>query len=214
MHSLNMGNNNSRNNYFNGHYEDPSLVIEPYVYLGGASINQNPKLANSYGITHILNMASDQAPNMHLFGNPNIKYKHIPADDVLNYNIRYHFEEAFEIIDDARRTNGRILVHCTMGISRSATIVIAYLMSRYNMSLRSAYDYVRSKRSIVAPNSLFLKLLQDYENELRTSVQREYIERKRQFPAKKQNLQNGFMNNISINSSGNFKRPVKSYAFI
>lgn len=208
-----MGNSNGRTSLYSSQYQDPSLIIEPYLYLGGASINLNPKLANYYGITHILNMASEQAPNMQLFGNRNIKYKHIPADDVLNYNIRYHFEEAFEIIDDARRTNGRILVHCAMGISRSATIVIAYLMSRYNMNLRAAYDYVRSKRPIIAPNSLFLKLLQDFENEL-TSHQRESIERKRQVSTNRENFANGFMNNISINSSGNFKRPVRSFAFI
>lgn len=208
-----MGNSSGRNSFYNNQYEDPSLIIEPYLYLGGASINLNPKIANYYGITHILNMASEQAPNMQLFASPNIRYKHIPADDVLNYNIRYHFEEAFEIIDDARRTNGRILVHCAMGISRSATIVIAYIMSRYNMSLRTSYDYVRSKRPIISPNALFLKLLQDYENEL-IIEQRELLERKRLVSSNKNKFQNGFMKNISINSSGNFRRPVKTYAFI
>lgn len=209
-----MGNISGRNSFYNNQYEDPSLIIEPFLYLGGASINLNPKLANYYGITHILNMASEQVPNMQLFSNLNIRYKHIPADDALNYNIRYHFEEAFEIIDDARRTNGRILVHCAMGISRSATIVIAYIMSRYNMSLKASYDYVRSKRSIVSPNALFLKLLQDYEIEL-ISEQRELMERKRQVvPSNKNTFQNGFMNKISINSSGNFRRPVRTYAFI
>ncbi|CAF0730379.1 unnamed protein product, partial [Brachionus calyciflorus] len=147
-----MGNQSSRNTNqeYNQYPQDPSFVLRPFLYLGGASVNQDPNLVNYYGITHILNLAYEITPNMHLYRNRNIQYKHIRADDALNYNIRNHFEEAFEMIDDARRTNGKILVHCAMGISRSATIVIAYLINRYDMSLNEAFDFVKSRRSIVA----------------------------------------------------------------
>ncbi|CAF1004711.1 unnamed protein product, partial [Brachionus calyciflorus] len=216
-----MGNQNQRlQNYSsNKQFEDISLIIQPYLYLGGGSINRNPQLANFYGITHILNMASEIAPNMDLFGNRNIKYKHIPADDTLNYNIRYHFEEAFELIDDARRTNGKILVHCAMGISRSATIVIAYIMNRYDMTLRSALDFVRSKRPIVQPNSLFLKLLLDYEKEL-IAIYKD-MEKKTQLRNKTRNIKyltiepnfaqaQPQMNLIPINLSGSHNKSTRN----
>lgn len=54
-----------------------------------------------------------------------------------------------------------------MGISRSATIVIAYLMNRFGMSLPQAYNYVKSKRPEIGPNRHFMRTLVGYEQELR-----------------------------------------------
>lgn len=98
--------------------QDPSLIT-PYLLLGGAMVNKNPDLVNYLGITHVVNMAVELQPSIDLVGKRSIIYKHIRSDDSLQYNIRVHFEEAFEIIDDARSNNGRVLVHCMMGISRS-----------------------------------------------------------------------------------------------
>ena len=53
-----------------------------------------------------------------------------------------------------------------MGISRSAAIVIAYLMNRYGMSLHDAYSYVKLLRPEIGPNSHFMKILEYYEYEL------------------------------------------------
>ena len=72
--------------------------------------------------------------------------KNITIDDRHTENIRQHFEEAFRFIDDARARNGRVLVHCAMGISRSTTIVIAYMMLRYRMPLDATYAYVKTRR--------------------------------------------------------------------
>ena len=120
----------------------------------------------------------------------------------------YHFEEAIELIDDARQTNGRILVHCAMGISRSATIVIAYLMSRYNLTLKTAYDFVKSRRSIVAPNQLFMNLLKEYDNELNV-IHNNSSQRPRQYMTMGPYYQ---QNRMSVNSSGSFNKSIRSFA--
>lgn len=98
--------------------QDPS-VITTYLLLGGSMVNKNPELVNYLGITHVVNMAVELHPHIDLVGKRHVVYKHIRSDDSLQYNIRVHFEEAFDIIDDARSKNGRVLVHCMMGISRS-----------------------------------------------------------------------------------------------
>ncbi len=54
-----------------------------------------------------------------------------------------------------------------MGISRSATIVIAYLMNRFGMSLPQAFSYVKAKRPEIGPNRHFMRTLVQYEQELR-----------------------------------------------
>lgn len=59
-----------------------------------------------------------------------------------------------------------MLVHCQAGISRSPTIVIAYLMKKFNLKLDDAYSQVRSKRPIISPNLVFYSQLMDYESKI------------------------------------------------
>lgn len=62
-----------------------------------------------------------------------------------------------------RKSNSKCLVHCRMGVSRSASTVIAYAMKEYGWSLEKAYNFVKQKRSIAQPNSGFMKQLAEYE---------------------------------------------------
>jgi len=58
---------------------------------------------------------------------------------------------------------GSVLVHCAAGKSRSASLVIAYLMREFKWKYEEAFNYVKSKRSIVQPNPGFVKLLKNCE---------------------------------------------------
>lgn len=143
---------------------DPALIIEPFLYLGSAYAASNPKVLQYYGITHVLNVAMELP--VHNRFNFRVKTKQIMADDSQSYNIRYNFEEAFKFIEDARAKGGRVLVHCAMGISRSATIVLAYLMYKYRVPLNTAYEFVKARRPEINPNPGFMSILQQYEYEL------------------------------------------------
>lgn len=59
-----------------------------------------------------------------------------------------------------------MLVHCVGGVSRSATLCIAYLMSSKTLSLRDAYEFVRKKRPTIAPNINFMGQLLQHEEQL------------------------------------------------
>ena len=61
-----------------------------------------------------------------------------------------------------------MLVHCHAGISRSATIVIAYLMKALSMTLEEAYKLVKSRRPRIKPNQAFISQLMEYEKEVQT----------------------------------------------
>ena len=65
--------------------------------------------------------------------------------------------------DNAIDAGGCVLVHCLGGVSRSSTIVIAYLMIKYGFSLEEAYDHVKSKKRNIAPNFSFMGQLMDLE---------------------------------------------------
>jgi protein-tyrosine phosphatase len=59
--------------------------------------------------------------------------------------------------------NGRCLVHCVQGISRSASVVIAYVIASENKSFEEAHRYVKEKRPLIKPNDGFAQQLQEYE---------------------------------------------------
>jgi len=60
-----------------------------------------------------------------------------------------------------------VLVHCRAGVSRSATVVIAYLIAYHGYSLHDAFFLARSHRSVVTPNLGFLEKLGEYEESIR-----------------------------------------------
>ncbi len=171
--------------------------MPPFLYLGGHGSVNNVENLKRLKITHVLNMAQelDLDPEEYM-SQHQIKLVNIQAKDARNYNIRSDFDKAFYFIDSAlQEQNGRIVINCARGISRSATIVIAYMMFRFNMSLNEAHNIVTRLRPHVRPNSNFRRQLEQFEHEL---AYLKYInETRNSLKASRHNL------NTSINSNVN-----------
>ncbi|KAL8202236.1 UNVERIFIED_CONTAM: hypothetical protein K2H54_003943, partial [Gekko kuhli] len=124
------------------------------------------------GITHILNAAHgawDSRGCQDFYGQE-IHYHGIAAEDAPDFDLSVHFRPASEYIHKALSApQGKVLVHCILGKSRSATLVLAYLMIYQNFSLRDAVERVLQHRAI-SPNQGFLKQLQDLDLELRYKI--------------------------------------------
>lgn len=112
-------------------------------------------------------------------GTPSFSYLKIGVTDEEATPLSDHFESAFAFIDTAfgipstatsdvttpstsnddkaPMPKGRVLIHCQMGISRSSTIVIAYLMRTFKITALEAYLLVKKRRDIVTPNEGFFK---------------------------------------------------------
>lgn len=138
------------------------VSILPYIYLGSAHHSSQKELLDKLGVTAILNVSKTCPIN---FKN-SYEYKTIAVDDNDRENISSHFDDAIKFIDDVKARNGRVLVHCRAGISRSATICIAYLMRKYEYSLDQAYEYIKKRRNAISPNFNFLGQLLTLESEL------------------------------------------------
>lgn len=72
-------------------------------------------------------------------------------------------EIAYNIINNAVENNENILVHCMAGISRSVSMIIYYLMKKYNLSYDNSYYIIKHTRPIVNPNESFKTQLKAYQ---------------------------------------------------
>lgn len=89
-----------------------------------------------------------------------------------NIHCKINFEQnciyfTFSTLDSVETSGGKILIHCQAGISRSATICLAYLMSKRQYTLEQAYEYVKARRSVISPNFHFMGQLLNWEREIR-----------------------------------------------
>ena len=108
------------------------------------------------GITHIINVTKNIPLYHENSDNIKIKYLRVPVNDGCDQDIKKYFDETNEFIDQVKQQNGKVLVHCQAGISRSPTIVIAYLMKMNNISYDIAFQTLKSKREIISPNISFI----------------------------------------------------------
>lgn len=140
-----------------------SRAIEPNLYLGNLTAATDVQWLKDTKITHILTVDSCPLPRkIQLLPDLIVKYIQItdmPREDLLTY-----FEDAYQFIDNALHINGKVLVHCYFGVSRSATLVIAYLMKKHELTLEVAFELVKSKRRFVGPNPGFMAQLKLYED--------------------------------------------------
>ncbi|KAF7493148.2 Dual specificity phosphatase DUPD1 [Sarcoptes scabiei] len=137
--------------------------VFPNIIVGNAFAALSKSFLKDIGVTHVLNCALNQFLNeVHLnedyYRDTNIRFKGFELDDICSENITRCFEEANNFIDDCLRNGGKILIHCLAGVSRSATITIAYLMMRHAMTLEEAIKEVKQNRRI-CPNEGFLRQL-------------------------------------------------------
>lgn len=139
-----------------------SEIIKDRLYLAGQDVANSFEQMQNYKITHILNLTS----NIENLYETKIVYKRIKMYDSLDQDMSVHFGEAFEFIDKClNMPNGRILVHCNAGVSRSACIIIGYLMHKNHFdSYTSAYEHVKKCRPVIQPNPNFIQQLKKYEN--------------------------------------------------
>ncbi|XP_028518181.1 dual specificity protein phosphatase 10 isoform X2 [Exaiptasia diaphana] len=139
----------------------PASAILPFLFLGSEEGAADEELVDRLAIKFILNM-TEMCPNFFVH-RKDIHYKQIKINDSYQEDIGQYFEEAVRFIDEARANGTRVLVHCHAGVSRSATVTVAYVMKHLGLSLNDAYKFVKEKRPEISPNLNFMGHLLKYE---------------------------------------------------
>ncbi|XP_031572661.1 dual specificity protein phosphatase 14-like, partial [Actinia tenebrosa] len=146
------------------HYSPLSIMsqITDFLYLGSLRMAMDEEILKAKGITHIINATMDESPKYKI----SIKCMRVKVNDDPECNIGRHFDNVADKIEEVNKKSGRVLVHCVAGVSRSSTLVIAYLMKYQKMNLKDAYTMVKEKRALINPNRGFWLHLIDYERKL------------------------------------------------
>lgn len=140
-------------------HDEMSEVI-PGLYLSSLSALYNKSTLHNYNIKTVLSVMS-QRPLIQKFSG--LSYHFFSIDDTDESDLLTHFTQTNVIISRSLDRNENILVHCFVGSSRSATIVVAYLMHNFKIGFSDAIEFVCKRRSVIAPNKGFLIQLGLYE---------------------------------------------------
>ncbi|KAI1791828.1 phosphatases II [Ganoderma leucocontextum] len=150
--------------------------ILPRLWLSGLYTAVDEEQLVAIGVTHIVSIL-EQRPK-YPAALKKLKTLHIPLQDVETADLLQHFDVTTAFIKSALEDKRNIVlpddtddacsqVHCAMGISRSATVVSAYLVATTLMQPHEAIEFVQSKREIVCPNLGFRRQLEVYASRLR-----------------------------------------------
>eukprot|EP00043_Microstomoeca_roanoka_P008078 m.77937 g.77937 ORF g.77937 m.77937 type:complete len:244 (-) comp14090_c0_seq1:65-796(-) len=137
-----------------------AILVVPGIYIGSLATAKDKKLLTETGITHIVSCLQDTPfPD-------DFKYMHFAARDTEEQDISQFFDSTYQFINDALAAKGKVLVHCRAGVSRSPTIILAYLLRRLRIPLSNALSFLRLVRPTVSPNPGFLRQLRALEGQL------------------------------------------------
>uniref|UniRef100_A0A3B3BZ26 Serine/threonine/tyrosine interacting protein n=1 Tax=Oryzias melastigma TaxID=30732 RepID=A0A3B3BZ26_ORYME len=140
----------------------PGLFLGPY----SAAMKSKLPILETHGITHIVCVRQDIEANFikpnfpHTFRYLVLDIADNPVENIIRYFPMVSHIFFFLILLKLKR---KVLVHGNAGISRSAALVIAYLMETFGMKYRDAFTHVQERRFCINPNVGFVHQLQEYE---------------------------------------------------
>ncbi|KAL0096921.1 protein-tyrosine phosphatase-like protein [Phycomyces blakesleeanus] len=132
--------------------------VLPGIWIGGYTALESQKFLKKNDITHILSMGHFE------YSYPSAEYdnKIIRISDNPGANIIQFFPETYEYINNAVSNERHILVHCLAGVSRSPTVVTAYLMKKRRLRPKEALAIIAQSRPFINPNKGFMDQLKLY----------------------------------------------------
>ncbi|CAK1581880.1 unnamed protein product [Parnassius mnemosyne] len=155
-----------------GQMDAPTEIFD-HVYLGSEWNASNLEELQRNGVSHILNVTRE----IDNFFPGMFDYLNIRVYDDEKTDLLKHWDNTFKYINKARNEGSKVLVHCKMGISRSASVVIAYAMKAFNWNFDKALKHVKAKRNCIKPNTNFLSQLETYQGILQAMKNKEKLQR-------------------------------------
>ncbi|XP_059615914.1 protein phosphatase Slingshot isoform X2 [Phlebotomus argentipes] len=155
-----------------GQMDAPTEIFD-HVYLGSEWNASNLEELQRNGVHHILNVTRE----IDNFFPGMFDYCNIRVYDDEKTDLLKHWDNTFKYISKAKKQGSKVLVHCKMGVSRSASVVIAYAMKAYNWDFDRALMHVKEKRTCIKPNKSFMAQLETYQGMLYAMRNKDKLQR-------------------------------------
>lgn len=139
--------------------------MEEHLWLGDKHTYEYPEYNSRFKAIVTAMLPEEVAENHIAEKVAGRTWLHVPVDDDFRADISQYFLQFIQFIDEYRKT-GPVLVHCAGGISRSPTLVAAYLMWEHGWTRKQALEHVTKSRKIVDPNEGFMDQLLEFEGVL------------------------------------------------
>ncbi|MGB5366714.1 MAG: dual specificity protein phosphatase [Polyangiales bacterium] len=138
------------------------------LYLGTRPNRERVQELKGAGVTHVVRCLMEDERSQMAFLQQDFHHLFLGVHDGMHQDIAGTFSQFFDFAAAATANDpkAKLFVHCEVGVSRSSTLVIAWLMKTEGMSFFDAFCRVRSKRFQVLPNIGFASQLQRLEHEL------------------------------------------------
>lgn len=137
-----------------------SLIIDN-LYLSSVSEVYNKECTKNTKL-HINAQESKIFPDINAL-QIHLNWYDSPVQNINENGIFFHI---LKLMDSYINEGKQVLVNCYAGVSRSATIVIGYLMYKNKMNVQEALSFVRQKRPIINPNYGFVCQLYNLQDEI------------------------------------------------
>lgn len=144
--------------------------VLPQLYIGSIKEISDKKWIDKHNISHVVNCAIE----LDNYFPDDVNYLNLHLRDAADQTLYHVFEPAYKFIYDAISKGGTVMVHCYAGVSRSASIVIYFLMKSQKVGLQKALEQLKSVRPIINPNHGFmhqlLSVTPEYRNQMMMNV--------------------------------------------
>ena len=135
--------------------EDSINYIIDNIYLGDSEAASDEEFLKHFNISTVINCAEELTSEYR-----DLNFLELQLSDDYDQNLFPKFEEAYKYIKLHSEKN--VFIHCSMGMSRSASLVIFYIMKEKGWNFNDCLNYIRERRPIVCPNDGFEKQLRHY----------------------------------------------------
>jgi len=146
-----------------GFMNEPPARLHPNI-LFGAGIFLTPKFIEKYGITHVINCASEKDVPSFIPNLLNNKYKCINAIDSPKVNITQWYPEFEKTMDTFLRDDvcNVVYVNCQAGMNRSGFLTVLYCCLKFKYGYSQACKSALTQRPCALSNKVFHKQVQEY----------------------------------------------------
>ena len=141
--------------YIISFYDKPMNHIYKNIYLGGRKAAEDEILLKQYDIKTVINCAAELRYDYKDLISYELNLYDMPEERIISV-----FESAYKFVK--KHLSNNIFVHCYMGISRSSSFVIFYLMKEEKWDYETCYNFVKKKRPCIDPNYGFERQLKEY----------------------------------------------------